>query len=260
MTFPSVHGIAVKKKHGQHFLRQQSVVDHTIQAVPITECSSIFEIGCGDGFLTRAILKTSCARLWVFEIDPEWLTYIKARISDPRLELFLENFLDVDPTRFQSHKPWILLANLPYQVTFPILHWLQRNRALLQEGVIMVQEEVAQKILKTSGRGYGYPALFFQHYFEWRKLEKVPPSAFLPPPKVMSRLLHLKPRQTVLFISQESKFWEFVKCCFKQPRRTLKNNLLQTHYNLTAIPEETLQLRAQQMDMHALLELWQKLC
>ena len=90
-----------------------------------------------------------------------------------------------------------MLANLPYQVTFPILHNFQKNRHLLKEGVIMIQEEVAEKILKTSGRGYGYPSLFFQRYFTWKKLDKVPPTAFFPPPKVDSRLLYFKPRMEI---------------------------------------------------------------
>ena len=86
----------------------------------------------------------------------------------------------------------------------------------------MIQEEVAQKIVKTSGRGYGFPSLFFQHYFEWKLLEKVPPGAFFPPPKVYSRLLYFKPKKMLQQIPDEAEFWEFIKHCFAQPRRTLK--------------------------------------
>ena len=129
-----------------------------------------------------------------------------------------------------------ILSNLPYQITFPILHLLQKNRDLLKEGVMMIQEEVAQKIVKTSGRGYGFPSLFFQHYFEWKLLQKVPPGAFLPPPKVYSRLLYFKPKKDVIQIPDEPKFWEFIKRCFAQPRRTLRNNLASTHYNMQSNP------------------------
>ena len=155
--------------------------------VVLTPQSSVFEIGCGDGFLTRTILKSPLERLWIFEIDEDWVNYVKNEIKDERMTVFHENVLDVDFKRLEPHAPWTLLANLPYQVTFPILHMLQRNIALFKEGVIMVQEEVAQKIVKTHGRGYGHPSLFFQHYFEWRILKQVPPQAFLPPPKVYSR-------------------------------------------------------------------------
>ena len=250
------HGIAIKKQYGQHFLRDQSVVEHMIDQVKLTNESSVFEIGCGDGFLTQEIVKHPLARLWVFEIDPQWAGFVKNAIKDKRLAMFEENILDLDFTRLEPHAPWTLLANLPYQITFPILHLLQKNRHLLAEGVIMVQEEVAQKIVKTSGRGYGLPSLFFQHFFEWKLLNKVPPGAFLPPPKVYSRLLYFKPRKKLVEIPNEPEFWKFIKLCFLQPRRTLRNNLSSTHYDMSLLSEDTLKLRSQQMGMEDFLKIW----
>ena len=151
----STAGIAVKKQFGQHFLREQWVVKEITHAVALDKESSVFEIGCGDGFLTEAILAEPLARLWIFEIDPEWAQYVTQKYgSDTRLVMHEANILDVDFSVFEQHAPWTLLANLPYQITFPLLHLFQKNRAYLKEGVIMVQEEVAQKIVKTSGRGY----------------------------------------------------------------------------------------------------------
>lgn len=255
MTYSA--GIRLKKKFGQHFLRDTTITDHMIEAVALDASSSVFEIGCGDGFLTQAIMRrTPIARLWVFEIDPEWAAYVKGLVKDPRMQMFERNFLDVTPDVFASHQPWTVLANLPYQVTFPILHWFLRNRALLKEGVVMVQEEVAHKITARSGRGYGYVSLFFQYHFDWKKLDKVPPGAFLPPPKVFSRLLYFKPRPQAVAIADEAGFWRFIQHCFKQPRRTLRNNLASAHYQLNKISDTTLNLRAQQLSMDALLALW----
>ena len=251
-----VQGIALKKKFGQHFLRDSAIVQAMLAAVDLTKKTSVFEIGCGDGFLTRAILETSIARLQVFEIDPDWVKYIQQTVKDDRLTISLENFLDSDLAQLTEHQPWTVLSNLPYNVTFPILHRFQENRHFLKEGVIMVQEEVAQKIVQTRGRGYGYPALFFQHYFEWKLLNKIPPTAFHPAPKVFSRLLYFKPRIHKEDIPQEKQFWEFIKYCFKQPRRTLKNNLMQTHYALERVPENMLKLRAQELTFTLLLDLW----
>jgi len=251
-----VKGVPLKKSLGQYFLRDSAIAQHMVNAVELDSISSVFEIGCGDGFLTRTILQKPLARLWVFEIDPTWAQFAKNTIHDPRLQVYEQNFLDIDFTLFEKDKPWTILSNLPYQITFPILHRLQKNRHILKEGVVMMQEEVAQKIVKTKGRGYGFSSLFFQHFFSWQLLEKVPPSAFHPPPKVFSRLLYFKPYQTVTPIPNEESFWQFVKVSFKQPRRTLRNNLEQAHYALVKIPSSFLSLRAQQLTMADFIFLW----
>lgn len=248
--------IALKKGYGQHFLRNTMITEHMINAVVLDAQSSIFEVGCGDGFLTRAILLHPLARLWTFEIDHQWATYIQQNIFDPRLRVIEDNFLDIDFALFDPYKPWTVLANLPYQITFPILHLFVQHHNLLAEGVIMVQEEVAQKITKTSGRGYGFISLYLQYYFSWKLLDKVAPTSFFPPPKVYSRLLYFKPRTDLHDIPDAEEFWDFVKRCFRQPRRTLKNNLAQSHFDISRIDEETLALRAQQIGMQELLNLW----
>jgi len=250
-------GIPLKKKFGQHFLRDVRVVHNMIFAVEIIEKTSILEIGCGDGFLTKYILSTPAERLLVFEIDSDWANYVRETFKDERLTVIEDNFLDIDFSILEEHKPWTILANLPYQVTFPILHRFQEHRHLIKEGVVMIQEEVAQKIVKTRGRGYGYPSLFFQHYFEWKLLDKVPPTAFHPAPKVFSRTIYFKPRVNIVPIPDEDKFWQFIKHCFKQPRRTLKNNLAHTHYNIDKISDTTLALRAQELSMADLLAVWE---
>ena len=136
------------------------------------------------------------------------------------------------------------------------MHWFQKNRHLIKEGVIMIQEEVAQKIMKTSGRGYGFPSLFFQRYFSWRMLDKVPPGAFFPPPKVNSRLLYFKPHYEVEAIPDEEGFWRFIKACLQQPRRTMRNNLTQSHYDINKLSQDLLNSRAQQLSMDDFIKLW----
>lgn len=250
------HGLPLKKKYGQHFLRQPSIIHKITETVSLTPGTSVFEIGCGDGVLTKGILDYPIERLWVFEIDPDWAHYVREEIKDPRLTIIEKNILDLDFTMLALHAPWVLLANLPYQITFPILHLLKNNRHLLQDVVIMVQEEVAQKLLKTSGRGYGFVSLYFSHYFTISSVIKVPPSAFMPPPKVFSRVIHLKPIKDPAQIVQEGEFWKFIKACFQQPRRTLRNNLMQSSVDCAEISPDILNLRAQQMNFDQLLALW----
>ena len=229
-----------------------------ISAVHLDSKINVVEIGCGEGILTQAILQGPCKQLKVFEIDPEWANLVeKLYGSDKRLVMIQENVLDSNWDLLVDQGPWVLLANLPYHVTFPILYKVYKYRHIFNEGVIMVQEEVAQKIVKSGGRDYGYTSLFFQHYFSWKLLDKVPPGAFFPPPKVFSRLIYLAPKKEVIEIKQEEEFWKFIKLCFQQPRRTLHNNLKQSHFDLSRLTEETLLKRAQQLEMKDFLEIWE---
>ncbi|MBP9765187.1 ribosomal RNA small subunit methyltransferase A [Candidatus Babeliales bacterium] len=254
---PISHGIELKKKHGQNFLKELVYIEHMIRAVKLNDQTSVMEIGCGEGVLTRQILQGPCRQLKVFEIDYEWAEYVYDLLgSDTRLHMIHENVLDAQWDMLHDQGPWVLLANLPYHITFPILYKVYQHKEMFREGVVMVQEEVAQKLVKTTGRDYGYTSLFFQHYFDMKLLDKVPPEAFFPSPKVFSRLLYIAPKQNVEPLVQEQEFWKFIKLCFHQPRRTLRNNLAQTHYELTRISEETMQKRAQQLTIADLKNIW----
>ncbi len=249
-----------KKSLGQHFLRKQSVVDHMIEKVEITPKTSVLEIGCGDGFLTQSILlQTYCKKLCCYEIDPMWADFVKAKIKDPRLEIKRENILEADFSSLKEDKPWVILANLPYQITFPIMFLILEHKNLFEEGVVMVQEEVAQKIVAQTGRSCNTTSLLLQHHFNFELMDKIGPESFSPPPKVNSRLVYFKPKSKIISIPKEEEFWKFVKVCYQQPRRTIKNNLSQTHYDLEKIPETILKLRAQQMKFDDFLNLWKKI-
>jgi 16S rRNA (adenine1518-N6/adenine1519-N6)-dimethyltransferase len=248
-----------KKKHlGQHFLRRQSVADHMIEAANITPETSILEIGCGDGFLTQSILlATQCKQLVVYEIDPEWANFVKEKLQDKRLVIRIDDILSIDWHILEKDKPWIMLSNLPYQITFPILFKLQEHKDLFTEGVIMIQDEVAQKITATHGKKYSPTSLFLQYHFHLKLLEKIDPTAFSPPPKVNSRLVHFKPKTDPTPIPHKKSFWKFLKLCFRFPRQTLKNNLKSTHYPYKILTEELLAKRAQQLTFDQFLELWE---
>lgn len=250
-----------KKMFGQHFLRKQSVVDHMISAVKIDNQTSVLEIGCGDGFLTHAVLGQSNAKqLRCYEIDQEWATYVQERTTDKRLDLRLENVLEADWSELPTHGRWVILANLPYQITFPILFKIMEHKAFFNEGVVMIQEEVAQKIVSQSGRGYGVTPLRLQYHFEeLRLLDKVEPGAFTPPPKVFSRLLYFRPRKDQKPIPHEAAFWRFLSACFVSPRQNLKNNLRSSHYPLELFTDTELKLRAQQIDWEGFLSLWDRI-
>ncbi len=246
-----------KKSLGQHFLRKQSVVDNMIERVIVTPETSVMEIGCGDGFLTRSILQqTQCKQLWVYEIDDRWASYVRQEVVDERLTINTQNILELDFTPLKGHTPWVLLANLPFQITFPIFFLLIKNKALFNEGVVMIQEEVAQKLVATRGKKYSPTTLFLQYHFDMELMEKVEPGAFSPPPKVHSRLIYFKPNLNPVAIPDADNFWKFLKLCFISSRQTLRNNLRMTHYDLSAFDEELLAKRAQQLSFEDFLKIW----
>ncbi len=254
---PAIEGISLKKQYGQHFLRDYTVVNTMLSAVTLNDKSSVFEIGSGDGFLTQLILDKPLERFWVFEIDPEWASYVGKTIHDSRLTIFCEDILSVDfKERFDLYKPWVLLSNLPYQITFPLLRLLKCHRSLLAEGVIMVQEEVAQKILAQPGDST-FQSLYYGYYFQWKSLCTIPPTAFYPAPSVNSRLIYFKPNKDPIPITDEERFWQFMKMCFKQRRRTLRNNLMQSHYPITLLPQKWSRARAQELSFTDFIELWE---
>jgi 16S rRNA (adenine1518-N6/adenine1519-N6)-dimethyltransferase len=255
----SRHGIFFKKQFGQNFLHDHSVTATIINSVTLNPETSVLEIGCGDGFLTKAVLDTNVKALIGYEIDAEWFGYLKKRLKDRRFQLINQDILLANWASLERYKPMIILANLPYNITFPLLYKIQEHRLLFSEITIMIQEEVAQKIVKQSGKDYGFVSLFFQYYFEWSLLGLIPPTAFEPSPQVYSRLLHGKIRKAVEPIDQEQAFWDFVKICFKQPRRTIRNNLMGTMYQNKQIKESFEILRAQQMAIHDFKEIWKQL-
>lgn len=254
--YPSSGGIPLQKKHGQFFLRDQNIVDTMLAAVDLKDFS-VFEIGCGDGFLTRSVLKQPIKQLHVFEIDPSWAKRVQETYGNSRLTMHVTDFLEVTPDMLATDARWIVLSNLPYHVTFPILHKIKEFGDLVPAGVFMMQEEVAQKLVRTHGKGYGYVSLYFQYYFDWKLLSKVVPGCFYPQPKVFSRLISFVRKKDVLEIPEEKEFWRFIRFCFSQPRRTLRNNLSQTHIDLEILSSETLDLRSQQLTMADFLKLWE---
>lgn len=229
--------------------------------VRVTKETSVVEIGCGEGVLTKAILNhTPCRALHVFEIDPEWADHTRASIDDERLHITIT---DVLTAKFEDIleplAPCVLMANLPYQITFPLFQRIAAAPNTFTHGVVMVQEEAAQRMVSTSGRRYGSISLLLQHSLEFTLLDQVPASMFSPPPKVMSRLVHFAPRKEVAEIEDATGFWKFTRTCFMSPRQTLGNNLKRTHYNRNALSPETLRLRAQQMELSDFIVVWELL-
>lgn len=249
-----------QKKHlGQHFLISQTPINTMLSAIKLTPDTTVVEIGCGNGILTRAILETKCKALHVIEIDADWANHIHETIHDDRLTIHHEDALKFDFNTIKTDGPLVLMANLPYLITFPLFTGLTKNHTLFSDAMVMIQDEAAERIAHTTGRRFGAVSMFLQHYFTFSLYDKVPASYFSPAPKVMSRLMRFQPKQTLMPLEDAEAFWTFVYACFKSPRQTLGNNLKRTTYQWKQLSAETLGLRAQQLSETELYALWQKI-
>ncbi len=246
---------------GQHFLRKSSVVEAMIRkTLGATTGAVVLEIGCGDGFLTEKILaKTTCKKLVCLELDQNWANFVSKKVQDPRLLVLNVNALEACWSELSPGEPMVLLANLPYNISIPIVKKLRHYAALFAEGVFMVQEEVAQKFVAKTGRNFGSISVFLQHVFDFQLMEKIGPEAFSPPPNVDSRLVYFKPKARKPLIDDEENFWKFVRLCFTAPRQMLKNNLKGHSFDLKIIEQKVSGLRAQQINFEQFLDLWNSL-
>jgi len=154
------------------------------------------------------------------EVDAALIEHLRTRWPD--LEVLHANALDVDFTRWGAG---VLGGNLPYYAATAIISKFLHNPGQITQGVFLIQREVADRITARPGnRDYGYLSVECQLLSHAEYLFKVPPGAFQPPPKVDSAVIRLRPRKEVSVQDPEA-FLRFVSLCFRQKRKTLRNNL-----------------------------------
>ena len=219
-AFLKRHGLRPDKGLGQHFLVSAATVDLIVATV--SHCRGVLEIGPGPGVLT-APLSEMAEKTIAVELDPTMPLLIAE--SAPRAQVVKEDALKADLIALLSELPTprALVSNLPYYITGPLLARIADARTCLDVAVLMMQREVADRILATPGkRERGALSVALQSQFEITRIANVPASAFMPPPKVDSAVLRLLPREAAL----NDEALKLVRLGFAQPRKTLVNNLV----------------------------------
>jgi 16S rRNA (adenine1518-N6/adenine1519-N6)-dimethyltransferase len=214
--------VRLKKSLGQHFLKDRGIIRKIVDSMEVSPEDRVVEIGPGGGALTEEILKRNPKELYLIEIDREWADYLKERFGD-RVKIF-----NADATTFDFSslgEGLKFFGNLPYNVSTKIIRNLLTHRKAFKEGVFMVQDEVANRLTATSGKDYGYLPALLQNFFKLKKLFKVPPQAFTPPPKVMSAVFKMEPKEFNLPEEELLAFENFLKRAFSMRRKKLKKNL-----------------------------------
>lgn len=239
------------RKLGQHFLTSRPFLERIAAAACPVRVPLLIEIGPGRGALTGCLLPR-CQRLIAIELDPVLAAALQRRF--PSVEVLARDVLETDLTAWGEA---VVAGNLPYYITSPIIERVLGMGPLLERAVFLVQKEVAERLTASPGtREFGYLTVHTQLFTEAKYLFKVPPGAFLPPPKVDSAAVLLTPRTPPL---EDTKgFLEFAGRAFRQKRKTLRNNLAPFYgARLQSLPEAG--KRAEQMTVEDLVALYRRL-
>ncbi|WP_159888048.1 16S rRNA (adenine(1518)-N(6)/adenine(1519)-N(6))-dimethyltransferase RsmA [Paenibacillus puerhi] len=238
------YGFTLKKSLGQNFLIDQNVLGRIVSAAELDATKGALEIGPGIGALTQQLAKLA-SKVVAVEIDQRLLPMLEETLADyPHASVVHADVLKVDlqalfAEQFQGVDKVSVVANLPYYVTTPILMKLLEERLPLENIVVMIQKEVAERMAaKPGGKEYGSLSIAVQYYCEPELVAIVPQTVFIPQPNVDSAVIKLKVRQTpAVDVEDESFFFEVVQASFTQRRKTLYNNLSARYFTKENKPE-----------------------
>ncbi|MGH2466723.1 MAG: 16S rRNA (adenine(1518)-N(6)/adenine(1519)-N(6))-dimethyltransferase RsmA [Candidatus Limnocylindrales bacterium] len=221
------HGLAPERRFSQNFLADGEVLEAIIEAAQIRPGRPVLEIGPGLGILTGALLAAG-ATVTAVELDPRMSAHLAERFAGPiaagRLSLVAGDALDQSLPALAT-PPYEVVANLPYHVTSPILHWLLTGEPRPERFVLMLQQEVAERIAAPPG-GLSYLSVFVQYGAVVTVGRAVPAAAFEPAPEVGSAILVGETRPRRLTAAAEAELWRLVQAGFRERRKMLHNVLL----------------------------------
>ena len=247
--------IAVKKQLGQNFLTDRNITKKIVRLSGAQPGDRILEIGPGFGALTQEIIDV-CPSFTVVEKDPKLASFIRSQY--PRLDVIEADFMKTDIRKIAGGEQLRILGNIPYSITSPILFRLLESRHCIIQATLMMQHEVAQRIVaEPSTKEYGILAAQLQAFFEISYCFKVGRKVFRPQPGVDSAVITMTPKPGVPLDDPEG-FRRFVRCAFRQRRKTLLNNLRES-WDLEAVPAEILKLRAESLSIDGFFSLFGKL-
>ncbi|HEY0827302.1 MAG TPA: 16S rRNA (adenine(1518)-N(6)/adenine(1519)-N(6))-dimethyltransferase RsmA [Bacilli bacterium] len=223
----------LKKSLGQNFLIDSNILDKIIAAADLDQNKGVLEIGPGIGALTEKLAGTA-AKVVAVELDRRLIPILNDILQPyPNVSVLQGDILKVEvPGLLQQYFSGVdsvsVVANLPYYITTPIIMKLLEEQLPLENIVVMVQKEVAQRMAAVpGGKDYGSLSIAVQFYSEAEIVTVVPRTVFIPQPNVDSCVIKLRRRAVPpVQLDDTSFFFDVVKACFTQRRKTLWNNLL----------------------------------
>ncbi len=212
---------SLKKSLGQHFLIDENIAKNIVDELQKHPFQRLLEVGPGGGALTKYILQIKEIDFKAVEIDDEKVRFLKSAFPVMRNKIISENMLDMEKPFDENFS---VIGNFPYnistQIVFKVIEW----RSSVDCMIGMFQKEVAQRIAAKEGNKiYGVTSILTQAYFDVFYLFDVPQNSFNPPPKVMSGVIKLLPKDPPLEFKSDQSLFTLVKAAFGQRRKTLRN-------------------------------------
>ena len=251
-----------KKKYGQNFIKDDSIVEKIKNVSLIEDNSLIIEIGPGSGMLTKKLLDTN-NQVICYEIDNDLENILLEKFGgNPNFKLvmgdFLEKNVEEDIKNYNYNKLYVI-ANLPYYITTPIINKIIKELDVYKL-VIMVQKEVGDRFsAKVGSRDYGSLTVFLNYYFDIKKEFVVSRNCFVPSPNVDSIIVSLTKKDKKLVVNNMEVFEKLVRDSFQFKRKNLRNNLKE--YDLDKIMHVLnkynydLTVRAEQLTLDVFVEI-----
>lgn len=225
------YGFSFQKKYGQNFLIDRHILEGIVDAAQISREDFILEIGPGIGTLTQYLCEAGREVLAV-ELDRKLIPILADTLSSyNNVEVICHDVLKLDLSGLIAEKnasrPIKLVANLPYYIATPIIMSLFESHLPLESITIMVQKELADRMQEGPGsKDYGALSLAVQYYAKPEVMFQVPPSAFIPRPRVGSAVVRLTCHKSCpVEVSDEAYLFRVIRASFNQRRKTLTNGL-----------------------------------
>ena len=231
--------IKMSKKLGQNFLIKRGIVDEIVHAAELTPGEPVLEVGPGIGTLTQGLAQSG-ADVTAIELDRRLLEVLDTTLASyDNVRIIHGDVLKLDVPSIMNHKPFKVVANLPYYITTPIIMSLLESKLPIERLVVMVQKEVALRMVAKPGtKDYGALSVAVQYYTEPDIVLDVPPKSFLPAPAVTSSVIRcvLRDKPPVDVIN-EKLFFRVVEAGFAQRRKTFSNTMKTTGLSKDRIEE-----------------------
>lgn len=229
------HGFSFKKSLGQNFLTEPNILRKIVETASINQETNVIEVGPGIGALTEQ-LAMNAAQVLAFEIDDRLIPVLEDTMSPydnvtvVHQDVLKADLIGTTKEVFKEEYPIKVVANLPYYITTPIMMHFLESPLDVQEMIVMMQKEVADRIsAKPSTKAYGSLSIAVQYFMEASIAFIVPKTVFIPQPNVDSAIVKLTKRATpAVAVTSEKEFFKLTKASFQLRRKTLWNNL--THY------------------------------